>query len=98
MFKFDNKVVLITGAAQGFGRVCAAFAERVAKLSLCDINDERGQETLRSVRDRSPFAERAGAPMRALTHGSDNVVLERVPVFISAQCARLSAAQSQSTI
>jgi 3-oxoacyl-[acyl-carrier protein] reductase len=48
MFDFNHKVVLITGAAQGFGKVCAlAFADRGAKLSLCDINDERGQETLR---------------------------------------------------
>jgi NAD(P)-dependent dehydrogenase (short-subunit alcohol dehydrogenase family) len=55
MFDFQNKVVLITGAAQGFGRVCAlAFAEYGAKLSLCDINDERGQETLREVRTRQP--------------------------------------------
>jgi NAD(P)-dependent dehydrogenase (short-subunit alcohol dehydrogenase family) len=42
--------VLITGAAQGFGRVCAlAFAERGAKLALCDLNDAGGQETLRQV-------------------------------------------------
>ncbi len=51
MFNFQNKVVLITGAAQGFGRVCAvAFAERGAKLALCDINDEGGEETLLEVR------------------------------------------------
>jgi NAD(P)-dependent dehydrogenase (short-subunit alcohol dehydrogenase family) len=55
MFDFHNKVVLITGAAQGFGKVCAlAFAERGAKLSLCDINDERGQETLRGIQTRQP--------------------------------------------
>ena len=42
-----DKVVLITGAAQGFGRVLAnAFAERGAKLALCDINDDGGAETL----------------------------------------------------
>ncbi len=51
MFNFQNKVVLITGAAQGFGRVCAvAFAERGAKLALCDISDEGGEETLLEVR------------------------------------------------
>jgi len=51
MFDFESKVVLITGAAQGFGRVCAlAFAERGAKLALCDINDDGGQETLRQVK------------------------------------------------
>jgi NAD(P)-dependent dehydrogenase (short-subunit alcohol dehydrogenase family) len=55
MFDFNHKVVLITGAAQGFGKVCAlAFADRGAKLSLCDINDERGQETLREIQTRQP--------------------------------------------
>jgi NAD(P)-dependent dehydrogenase (short-subunit alcohol dehydrogenase family) len=50
MFDFKGKVVLITGAAQGFGRVCAVtFAESGARLVLCDINDEGGQETLRLV-------------------------------------------------
>jgi NAD(P)-dependent dehydrogenase (short-subunit alcohol dehydrogenase family) len=50
VFDFRGKVVLITGAAQGFGRVCAlAFAERGAKLALCDLNDAGGQETLRQV-------------------------------------------------
>jgi NAD(P)-dependent dehydrogenase (short-subunit alcohol dehydrogenase family) len=55
MFDFHNKVVLITGAAQGFGKVCAlAFADCGAKLSLCDINDERGRETLREIQTRQP--------------------------------------------
>ncbi len=50
MFGFDGKVVLITGAAQGFGRVCArAFAERGARLAMCDINNEGGRETLALV-------------------------------------------------
>jgi NAD(P)-dependent dehydrogenase (short-subunit alcohol dehydrogenase family) len=51
MFDFKDKVVLITGAAQGFGRVLArAFAERGAKLALCDINDEGGEKTLAQVK------------------------------------------------
>ena len=50
MFDFRDKAVLITGAAQGFGRVCAvAFAERGSKLALCDIDDEGGRETLHQV-------------------------------------------------
>jgi NAD(P)-dependent dehydrogenase (short-subunit alcohol dehydrogenase family) len=54
MFDFQSKVVLITGAAQGFGRVCAlAFAERGAKLALCDIEDTGGEETLRQVKSRN---------------------------------------------
>ena len=51
MLNFKDKVVLITGAAQGFGRVLAnAFAERGAKLALCDINDKGGEETLALVK------------------------------------------------
>jgi NAD(P)-dependent dehydrogenase (short-subunit alcohol dehydrogenase family) len=50
MFDFRGKVVLITGAAQGFGRVCAlAFAERGAKVAICDLNDGGGAETLRQI-------------------------------------------------
>ena len=51
MLDFKDKVVMITGAAQGFGRVLAqAFAERGAKLALCDINDGGGAETLELVK------------------------------------------------
>jgi len=50
MFDFRGKVVLITGAAQGFGRVCAqAFAERGAKVAICDIDENGGAETLRQI-------------------------------------------------
>jgi NAD(P)-dependent dehydrogenase (short-subunit alcohol dehydrogenase family) len=53
MFDFSNKVALITGAAQGFGRVCAlAFADKGAKLALCDINDTGGQDTLQAINAR----------------------------------------------
>jgi NAD(P)-dependent dehydrogenase (short-subunit alcohol dehydrogenase family) len=51
MFDFSGKTVLITGAAQGFGRVCAlAFAERGARLALCDIDDAGGTATLAAVK------------------------------------------------
>src|SRR5665811_521748 len=51
MLDFKDKVVLITGAAQGFGRVLAhAFAEQGARLALCDINDQGGEETLALVK------------------------------------------------
>lgn len=50
MFDFRGKAVLVTGAAQGFGRVCAlAFAEQGAKVAICDINDHGGAETLRQI-------------------------------------------------
>jgi glucose 1-dehydrogenase len=41
--RFDNKVVVITGAAQGIGLACAKrFGQEGAKLVLADINDWKG--------------------------------------------------------
>ena len=56
MFDFRGKVVLITGAAQGFGRVCAvAFAEQGAKVAICDSTTTA---VLRAcARSRRPAAE-----------------------------------------
>jgi NADP-dependent 3-hydroxy acid dehydrogenase YdfG len=41
-FDYSGQVVLITGAAGGFGRVAAAeFARAGAKLVLCDLDAEK---------------------------------------------------------
>ena len=80
MFNFQDKVVLITGAAQGFGRVLAvAFAERGAKLALCDINDEGGKETLAQV-------EAAGA--EGFYRNADVSREAEVEAFVAATVAR----------
>jgi NAD(P)-dependent dehydrogenase (short-subunit alcohol dehydrogenase family) len=80
MFDFRGKVVLITGAAQGFGRVCAlAFAERGAKLALCDLNDDGGRETLRQVEAR-------GA--EGLYLHADVAREDQVEAFVAATVAR----------
>lgn len=43
---FENKVVLITGAASGIGRMCAlAFAREGAAILISDVNDEGGRAT-----------------------------------------------------
>lgn len=45
--RYDGRVVLITGAASGFGRLAAElFAAEGALLSLSDIADDRLRETL----------------------------------------------------
>jgi NAD(P)-dependent dehydrogenase (short-subunit alcohol dehydrogenase family) len=44
---FDKKVVAITGAGSGIGRALAAqFAERGARIALCDIDKQGLDETL----------------------------------------------------
>lgn len=48
--EFQNKVVLITGAASGIGRETAlAFAKEGASIVVSDINEEGGQETVELV-------------------------------------------------
>ena len=44
--RFDNKVVLVTGAAHGFGRAIAiGFAQRGGSVWICDILDAELKET-----------------------------------------------------
>lgn len=46
-FNYENKIALVTGAADGIGRAAAlAFAESGAKVALADWDVEKGQETL----------------------------------------------------
>jgi NAD(P)-dependent dehydrogenase (short-subunit alcohol dehydrogenase family) len=48
----DGKVALITGAGSGIGRATAKiFAREGAKLLLADVVEERGQETLRMLKE-----------------------------------------------
>lgn len=48
-YDFSNQVVLITGAASGFGELAAQrFAEAGARLALCDIN----ADAVQSVADK----------------------------------------------
>jgi NAD(P)-dependent dehydrogenase (short-subunit alcohol dehydrogenase family) len=52
MFSFEDKVVVITGAARGLGRVTAlGFAKAGAKVVASDIDDSGGRETLQLLRE-----------------------------------------------
>jgi len=48
---FENKVVLVTGAASGIGRATAmAFAKEGAKVVVSDVQEKAGQETVEFIK------------------------------------------------
>ena len=58
MFRFDGKVVLITGAASGIGYAAAElFAKQGAKVGMVDINFELCQESAKKICNDGGIAE-----------------------------------------
>ncbi|WP_449445413.1 SDR family NAD(P)-dependent oxidoreductase, partial [Ureibacillus acetophenoni] len=50
MNQFHNKVVIVTGAAQGIGKEIAnQYVKQGAKVVLADINEDIGQQTLKAI-------------------------------------------------
>jgi short-subunit dehydrogenase len=96
MKKFDNKVVVITGAGSGIGRALALdFAGRGARLALSDINEAGLAETVDAVKnkgaevkaDRLDVADRDAFEAYAadvLSHyGGVNVVINNAGVALA---------------
>jgi len=51
--KLTNKISLITGAGSGFGRACAIlFAKEGAKISVVDMDEKTGQETVALLKQK----------------------------------------------
>ena len=56
--RFENKVVIITGAASGIGASAAnLFAQEGAKVLVSDIEDEMGQSVVEEIRGDGGVAE-----------------------------------------
>lgn len=52
MKRFENQVVIITGAANGIGQACAyRFAEEGANIACMDINDDANEVTAEKCRE-----------------------------------------------
>jgi NAD(P)-dependent dehydrogenase (short-subunit alcohol dehydrogenase family) len=67
-FDYKDRVVLITGAAGGFGRLAAAeFARAGAKLILCDLDRSKLEEVSAAMRDADVIIE-AGDVSEEETH------------------------------
>lgn len=50
---FQNKVVIVTGAANGIGKgIALMYAEKGAKVVLADLNQEKGKEVEQSIKDK----------------------------------------------
>src|SRR5437870_1599738 len=61
--RYEGRVAVVTGAAQGLGRVIARrLAEEVASLVVCDIQEDRLERAARELRDETgmPFVAVGG--------------------------------------
>ena len=56
--KFENKSVVVTGAASGIGRATAIlFASEGGKIMVSDVNEEGGHETVEMIKNEGGQAE-----------------------------------------
>ena len=87
-FDYKDQVVLITGAAGGFGRLAAAeFARAGAKLVLCDLDAKKLEEAKSSLHARTSPSKPA---MSART--------QRTGISSHKRLTRTAASTSRSTM
>ena len=84
--RMKDKVVLVTGGAAGIGKATALrFAEEGAKVVICDVNEEAGQETVKELGADASFHKVNVANREEVQKWLEEVVAKygRVDVMVS---------------
>jgi 3-oxoacyl-[acyl-carrier protein] reductase len=72
--RFKNKVVMITGGAAGIGRVTAeSFAAEGAKVAICDVNPQAGEDALNALGADASFEQVDVANSEAVSNWIEGV-------------------------
>ena len=84
--RMKDKVVLVTGGAAGIGKATALrFAEEGAKVVICDVNEEVGQETVKELGAEAAFYKVNVANREEVQKWVDDVAAKygRIDVMVS---------------
>jgi 3-oxoacyl-[acyl-carrier protein] reductase len=82
----QDRVVLITGGAAGIGKATAErFAEAGAKVVICDVNEQLGQEVTRTLGPAAAFYPVNVTDRQAVQAWADDVIARygRIDVLIN---------------
>lgn len=75
--RFENKVVMVTGGAAGIGRVTAEnFAKEGARVAICDVNTQAGEDALKALGPAASF-EQVDVSSSSAVSGWVKAVVER---------------------
>jgi 3-oxoacyl-[acyl-carrier protein] reductase len=84
--RLQDKVAVITGGAAGIGKATALrFAEEGAKVVICDLNEEAGQETVKSLGPEARFYKVNVTDREAVQQFMDAVVEQygRIDILVN---------------
>lgn len=84
--RFTDKVVMVTGAAAGIGRVTAeAFAREGAILAICDVNPDTGEAAAKALGPKAFFQTVDVSQETAVSEWADEVAQRcgRIDVLVN---------------